>query len=291
MSRIAESELIINPDGSIFHLHLQPEQLADTVLLVGDQGRVDSISKYFDKVEHKVQNREFTTHTGYFNGKRISALSTGIGTDNIDIVLNELDALVNIDLKTRTINPTKKSLDLIRLGTSGALQEHIPVDSFVVSAYGLGFDGLLNFYETNQHPYFEKELAQHFVSQVNWPPQFNTPYLVKGDATLIQLLEQGMHKGITATASGFYGPQGRQLRLAPAIDGLNEKLTRFEKNGLKITNFEMETSALYGLGALLGHKTATVCAIIANRIRKEYSKDYKVTVDKLIQLTLQRLTG
>lgn len=287
--KIAESELIINPNGSIFHLHLLPEQIADTILLVGDQGRVESVSKYFEKIEHKVQNREFCTHTGYFNGKRISVISTGIGTDNIDIVINELDALVNIDLKERTIKDTKKSLNLVRLGTSGALQEYIAVDSFVISDYGLGFDGLLNFYNTNNHPAFNHSLVKSFTEQVNWQSQLNTPYLVKGSDALISKLEKGMNKGITATACGFYGPQGRQLRLQPAVENLNEKLTAFEKDGLKITNFEMETSALYGLGSLLGHNTATVCAIIANRIKKEYSKDYKKTVDELIKITLERL--
>lgn len=287
--KIADSELIINPNGSIFHLHLLPEQIAETILLVGDQGRVESVSKYFEKIDHKVQNREFCTHTGFYNGKRISVVSTGIGTDNIDIVVNELDALVNIDLKERTIKDKKTALNLVRLGTSGSLQEYINVDTFVISEYGLGFDGLLNFYNTHNHAAFNQNLVKTFKEQVNWSSNLNSPYIVKGSDMLIAKLEKGMSKGITATACGFYGPQGRELRLQPAVENLNEKLTAFESNGLKITNFEMETSALYGLGSLLGHNTATVCAIIANRIKKEYSKDYKITVDSLIKITLERL--
>ncbi len=288
MSKIAESELILNPSGSIFHLHLHPEQIADTILLVGDQGRVESVSKYFSNIEVKVQNREFATHTGTYNGKRMTVLSTGIGTDNIDIVINELDALVNIDLKERTIKKNHTKLNLVRLGTSGALQANIPVDSFVLSEYGLGFDGLLNFYEDKN--LFENELTNEFIRQTDWQKKLNYPYMVKGSERLIALLKEGMNTGITATACGFYGPQGRELRLKPAVEGLNEKLTAFDYKGLKVTNFEMETSALYGLSKLLGHDACTVCAIIANRILKGYSKDYKVAVDNLIKITLDRLS-
>ncbi len=288
MSKIPESELIINPDGSIFHLHLHPEDIGNTILLVGDQGRVEMVSSYFDSIEVKKQNREFVTHTGNFNGKRISAISTGIGTDNLDIVINELDALVNIDLQKREIKSQLASLNLVRIGTSGALQEHIAVDSFVLSEYGLGMDGLLNFYDAAS--IYEQEITAEFIKQTGWAAPLNTPYLIKGSEILFQKLKNDCHTGITATACGFYGPQGRELRLKPAVQGLNEKLTAFDFKGLKVTNFEMETSALFGLSKRLGHHSSTVCAIIANRILKQFSKDYKKTVNKLIEKTLQDLT-
>jgi uridine phosphorylase len=288
MNKIPNSELILNPDGSIFHLHLLPHQISDTILLVGDPGRVEMVSSNFDRIEHKVQNREFATHTGFFNNKRISVVSTGIGTDNIDIVINELDALVNIDLKERLVKDEHTKLKLIRIGTSGALQEDIEVDSFVLSQYGLGMDGLLHFYNHNFEE--EKEILNAFVAQTGWKNPLNTPYLVKGSSHLFDKLKEGMHSGITATACGFYGPQGRQLRLGMAIEGLNEKLTAFSYQGHRVSNFEMETSALFGLSKLLGHEAMTACAIIANRIKKEYSKDYKVTVNKLVKIILQRLT-
>jgi uridine phosphorylase len=288
MNKIPDSELILNPDGSIFHLHLLPHQISDIILLVGDPGRVEMVSKNFDHIEHKVQNREFATHTGTFNNRKVSVVSTGIGTDNIDIVINELDALVNIDLKERVEKKERTKLKLIRIGTSGALQENIPVDSFVLSQYGLGMDGLLHFYK---HQFKEEEeILNEFIKQTGWAAPLNTPYLVKGSTELFNLLKQGMHSGITATACGFYGPQGRRLRLDMAIEGLNEKLTAFNYKEHKVTNFEMETSALFGLSKLLGHEAITACAIIANRIKKEYSKDYKVTVDKLVKIILQRLT-
>ncbi|MFN5712560.1 MAG: nucleoside phosphorylase [Bacteroidota bacterium] len=288
MNRIPDSELIINPDGSIFHLHLQPHQISDTILLVGDPSRVDMISKHFDSIEHKVQNREFATHTGYFNNKRISVISTGIGTDNIDIVINELDALVNIDLNERVVKEEQSRLNLIRIGTSGALQEDIDVDSFVLSEYGLGMDGLLHFY--NHHFPTEQPILNAFLEQTGWSLPLNTPYLVQGSSELFDLLKDGMHTGITATACGFYGPQGRRLRMDMAIPSINEKLTAFRFHQHRITNFEMETSALFGLSKLLGHHAITACAIIANRIKKQYSKDYKVTVDKLVKIILERLT-
>lgn len=287
MRQIPDSELIINPNGSIFHLHLLPEQIADTILLVGDPGRVKQVSEKFDSIECKVENREFVTHTGTFKGKRISVLSTGIGTDNIDIVINELDALVNIDLAKRVEKESKRKLNLIRIGTSGALQEDIPVDSFVISAFGLGMDGLLNFY---MHHWPETEgLKSDFLKQTHWPSTFNTPYLVKGSDDLRKKIGEGMHTGITATACGFYGPQGRILRLNLHMPDLNEKLTNFKSDGWRITNFEMETSALFGLSSLLGHHATTVCAIIANRIRKEYSKNYKIAVNNLIETVLERI--
>ncbi len=283
------SELILNPDGSIYHLNLLPEDIADDIIVVGDQHRVERISSFFDKIDVKKEKREFVTHTGWYKGKRITALSTGIGCDNIDIVINELDAIVNIDLETRIIKENPRKLNIIRLGTSGALQADIPVDSFVISSYGLGFDGLAQFYKTN----FEADelaLQSEFIKQVNWKNELNRPYFAKANTALVERLEEGMIKGITATANGFYGPQGRSLRLAPNVPDLNEKLNQFSFEGQRITNFEMETSALYALGGMLGHNTATVCAIIANRFTKTFSEDYKATVDKLIQVLLEKLT-
>jgi len=288
MNKIPDSELILNPNGSIFHLHLLPHQISNIILLVGDPGRVEMVSNNFDTIEHRVQNREFATHTGIYNNKRVSVVSTGIGTDNIDIVINELDALVNIDLAERFVKKEHTKLKLVRIGTSGALQEEIAVDSFVLSEYGLGMDGLLHFYRSNFTE--EEEILNAFINQTGWSAPLNTPYLVKGSTELFNLLKEGMHTGITATACGFYGPQGRRLRLDMAIDGLNEKLTAFNFKNHKVTNFEMETSALFGLSKLLGHEAITACAIIANRIKKEYSKDYKVTVDKLVKIILHRLT-
>lgn len=285
---LEESELVINEDGSIFHLHILPHQLADTVLLVGDQGRVEQISKYFDSIEHQTANREFVAHTGYYKGKRLTALSTGIGADNIDIVLNELDALVNIDLETRCINKELTSLNLIRIGTCGALQPDIPVDSYLVSEFGLGFDGIAGFYS---HLSTEEELdfEKAFFSQVNWSVSTVKPYISQGNKELINLLKPEANTGITVTGNGFYGPQGRVLRVKTQQENLNDQLAQFEFNGIKLMNFEMETSALYALGGMMGHKTATICAVIANRHLKQYSKDYKKTVDKMILYVLERL--
>ena len=285
---LEESELVINEDGSIFHLHILPHQLADTVLLVGDQGRVEQISKYFDSIEHQTANREFVAHTGYYKGKRLTALSTGIGADNIDIVLNELDALVNIDLETRCIKKELTSLNLIRIGTCGALQPDIPVDSYLVSEFGLGFDGIAGFYS---HLATEEELdfEKAFFSQVNWSVSTVKPYISRGNKELINLLKPEANTGITVTGNGFYGPQGRVLRVKTQQENLNDQLAQFEFNGIKLMNFEMETSALYALGGMMGHKTATICAVIANRHLKQYSKDYKKTVDKMILYVLERL--
>ncbi|MCX6312620.1 MAG: nucleoside phosphorylase [Bacteroidetes bacterium] len=285
---IAPSELILNADGSVFHLHLLPEQIADNIIVVGDQGRVETVSKHFDAIECKVSNREFTTHTGTFKGKRISVLSTGIGTDNIDIVLNELDALVNIDLKTRTIKTQKKSLNIVRIGTSGALQGDIPVDSFVASSHGMGLDGLMNYY-AGLDLCDEPKIANAFMKHAGWLKGLPYPYVVEASAKLLKQIAFDQIQGITATAPGFYGPQGRQLRLAPALPDLNEKLGSFTYENMRVTNFEMETSALYGLGKLLGHDCCTICAIIANRVAKEYSKDYKIPIEKLILIVLERL--
>lgn len=290
LEQIPESELILNPDGSIYHLRLRPEHLSENIIVVGDPGRIETVSKRFQKVELKIQNREFLTHTGWFNDKRITVLSTGIGTDNIDIVLNELDALVNIDLEKRTVKKDHTALNIVRIGTSGALQDDIPVDSFVLSSYGLGFDGLLNFYD-GLKKINEKAMVKTFMEQASWNKKFAKPYIIKASPMLEKRLSDGLITGITATASGFYGPQGRTLRLPPSRPDLNETLTSFKYNGLRITNFEMETSALYGLSALLGHNACTICAIIANRIARQYSKDYKKSVEALIDLVLQRLTA
>lgn len=285
---IAESELILNPDGSVYHLHIRPEMLAGNIIVVGDQGRVENVSAHFDTIEHKVSNREFVTHTGTFKGKRFTVLSTGIGTDNIDIVLNELDALVNIDLGKRTIKEQKTSLRIVRIGTSGALQGDIPVDTYVASSHGMGLDGLLNYYaglDLCDVP----GIANAFMKHAGWTKGMPYPYVVKGSESLLNAIAHDLTKGITATAPGFYGPQGRQLRLAPALPDLNEKLGSFEFEGHRVTNFEMETSALYGLGNLLGHECATICAIIANRVARTYSKDYRKTVNELIRLVLERM--
>lgn len=287
---IPETELILNPNGSVFHLHLLPENVAENIIIVGDPGRVETVSKHFDTIDFKVQNREFVTHSGTYNGKRIMVLSSGIGTDNIDILLNELDAAVNIDLKTRTIKKEHTSLNIVRIGTSGALQADIPVDSYVVSAYGLGFDGLLNYY-LDMPKVNDNELSEAFIKQTNWNKNLPYPYSIKGSEKLINKIGFDLKKGVTATAPGFYGPQGRKLRLTPWVEDFNQQLTDFEFKGNRITNFEMETSALYGLGALLGHQTCTVCAIIANRVIKQYSKNYHLAVEELIQLVIKRLTN
>lgn len=287
---IKESELIINPDGSVYHLKLRPEHVAPLVIVVGDQHRVARISAHFQNIEAKIENREFVTHTGTFNNKRITALSTGIGTDNIDIVINELDAAVNIDLEKRIPKQEHTSLQIVRLGTSGALQADIEVDSFVASEYGLGFDGLLNFYR-DCPLVCDAEITDAFMAHTSWNKHLPYPYMVKASEELMKKIGFDMRQGITATAPGFYAPQGRQLRLHLAYPDLNEKIEDFDFKGKKITNFEMETSALYGLGALLGHQTLTVCDIIANRVNKTYSKDYKKSVDQLIEVVLHRLTS
>lgn len=289
MKNLQESELVLNPDGSVYHLKLRPEHIAENIIVVGDQGRVEKISKHFDNIEFRLSNREFVTHTGTLNNKRITVLSTGIGTDNLDIVVNELDAAVNIDLQTREIKPKHTTLNIIRLGTSGALQPDIPVDSFVMSTHGIGFDGLLNFYEFDEK-ILDKRMMDAFIAYTGWGKNLPRPYIVKGSEELEKMLGEGFYKGVTATASGFYGPQGRVLRIPLAMPQLNEKIETFEFEGHRIANFEMETSALFGLGAILGHNTTTICDIIANRVIKQFSKDYKKSVEKLIELVLERLT-
>ncbi len=286
---LQESELVLNDDGSVYHLHLKPEHIADTVLLVGDQGRVEQICAKFDTIEFSIQNREFYTQTGSFNGKRITVMSTGIGTDNIDIAINELDAAVNIDLVNRSIKPKITSLNLIRIGTCGALQPDVPVDSFAISSYGIGFDGLLNFYEHSKTEN-ESQIQTDFIDFYKNKGHEIDVYVSEGNKELIAMLEPGMIKGITATANGFYGPQGRVLRLKAQIPDQNELLRDFRSGESRIINFEMETSGLYGIGSLLGHNCCTVCAVIANRFSKTYSEDYKLTVDKLIDTVLDKLT-
>lgn len=287
MNKIPESELIINPDGSIYHLKLQPWQLADTVLLVGDPGRVEMIAGYFDNREYRVENREFITITGSIGKKRITVLSTGIGTDNIDIVLNELDALVNIDFEARTIKEERGSLNLIRLGTSGALQADIEVDTLVAASWGLGIDGLMRFYRHQE--VLNEELADAFVQQTSWPAQLAKPYFVQASQHLLHAIAGEIQQGITATSCGFYAPQGRMLRLTPTIPDIQQRMMNFRYQDLKILNFEMETSALYGLSKALGHNALTICAVIANRIQKQYSKDYKQTVRLMIEQVLEKI--
>lgn len=286
---IPDSQLVLKPDGSVYHLGLHPEQLADTVLLVGDPNRVSKISCYFDSIEHQVSNRELVTHTGYYKGMRVSALSTGMGTDNIDIVLNELDALANIDLEKRCPKETHKTLKLIRLGTSGALQGDIAVgDSVVASRYALGLDGLLHFY-AGSDAYIDQQMTQAFVAHMHWSPLLPSPYVVEGSEKLFAQLSDGYYVGVTATSPGFYGPQGRVLRLPLADPEMNPKIENFQHKGLKITNFEMESSALYGLSKLLGHEALTLCVIIANRVTEQFAGDYQPYMDRLIVNTLDRL--
>ena len=286
MNMISDTELILTDDKKIYHLNLSKDQIADDIILVGDPDRVALISNKFDSIEHKVSNREFVTHTGQFNRKRISAISTGIGTDNIDIVINELDALVNINFKTRTINSNKKSLNLIRLGTSGALQKDIAVDSFLASSFGVGFDNLAHFYADDKM--LNQEMSLQYLRHANWPKNLSEPYFVKASEELSNQFSD-LRQGITATAPGFYGPQGRSLRVAPSICDLHEKMQTFSFGSHQITNFEMETSALYFLGQSLGHNTLTICAIIGNRLTQDYSKDYKKTVEKMADLVLKRI--
>ena len=290
MTIIKNADFLINKDGSIYHISLKPEQLADTVIVVGDPDRVEKISHNFSSIEIKVQNREFIGHTGFYNNKRLTVLSTGIGTDNIDIVMNELDALVNVDFATRTIKPEKKSLDIIRLGTSGAVQPEIPVSSFALSTIGIGFDNLLHYYAYDRK-IVETEMSEAFMKHTNWNPDLSKPYFVRGSDKLIRLFEKGMHKGITVTAPGFYGPQGRVLRLGLHDPGLNDKIMSFRFGDERIINFEMETSALYSLGAMLGHHMVTVCALIANRATNEYSVDHKQVIQNLVEVVLDRITA
>jgi uridine phosphorylase len=286
MQRIPESELIINSRGAVYHLNVRPEELAHTIITVGDPDRVKEVSKHFDKTEYKNQHREFITHTGYLGGKRISVVSTGIGPDNIDIVLNELDALANINFETRTIKPNLTTLQIIRIGTSGALQEDIPVDSFVASTHGLGIDNLLHFYR-QQNNEEEKQLLHAFVTHTQMQNNLSHPYITGAGSQLLKHFEQDYHHGITVTCPGFYGPQGRVLRLGLTCPQLIDQLAHFSFGQHRITNFEMETSAIYGLGKLLGHQCLSLSAIVANRIKKAFSKDGNATTERLIKKSLE----
>ncbi len=288
MKKIADSELILNPDGSVYHLNLQPENIADTIIFVGDQNRVPKVAKHFDSIEFETQKREFRTITGIFKGKRMSIISTGIGPDNIDIVVNELDALVNIDLKTRTIKEKHTSLDIVRIGTSGSLQSNIEVDNFVLAKYGLGFDGMLHAYDCEH--ILEKDFEDAFIKHTNYSDRKSRPYCVENSKELEDRLKSDkVHIGVTATAGGFYGPQGRILRLALQDINLNSKIDSFKFNDLRITNLEMETSAIYGLAKLLGHHACSMNAIIANRANGTFSKDPYKVVENLIEYTLNKL--
>ena len=287
---LGESELILNPDGSIYHLNLLPSDISDTIITVGDPERVQSVSKYFDSIEVKKERREFRTHTGSYKGKRLTVLSTGIGTDNIDIVFNELDALANIDFKTRKVKECKTQLNFIRIGTSGAIQPDIPVDSFLLSSIAIGLEGLLHFYESEgiRNLNLEKKL----VSSLKWEGFGIHPYAVNCNEELAhKMVSPQMQLGITATNSGFYGPQGRTLRITPRLKNFTKELSSFSFNDSPITNLEMETAGIYGLAKLHGHRAISLNAILANRITGEFSSSGFQTVDKLIRYTLDKLVS
>ena len=285
----APSELIINEDGSIFHLHLTPQQIADKIMLVGDPGRVSLVASYFDEKEFEVESREFKTITGTYKGKRLTVLSTGIGCDNIDIVMNELDALANIDFETRTEKDKHRTLTLVRIGTCGGLQPNTPTGTYIASVKSIGFDGLLNFY-AGRNEVCDLPLEEAFKAHMNWSPLLAAPYVIDANAELIdRIAANDMVRGITIACGGFFGPQGRELRIPLADPKQNEKVESFVYQGLHITNFEMESSALAGLSALLGHKAMTCCMVIANRLAKEVNSNYKNSINGLIELVLDRI--
>jgi uridine phosphorylase len=285
---IKSSELILNPDGSVYHLNLKPEHIANDIIFVGDQNRVEKITQFFDSIEFSTQKREFKTQTGYYKGKRITVMSTGIGPDNIDITMNELDALVNIDLQTRQPKEKLTSLNIVRIGTSGSLQEDIPVDSFVMGQYGLGLDNMLRSYLIDDIT--EKDMEDAFIKHTNWDLRKGKPYIIACSKVLEKKFDSDqMHKGITGTAGGFYGPQGRVLRLDIQDPSLNSKMDNFKFNTVRMSNLEMETSAIYGLGKLLGHNCLSLNAIIANRANGTFSEDPYKAVDKLIAYALDKL--
>lgn len=286
MARIAESELIINNRGAVYHLDARPEEIASTIILVGDPDRVGRVSKHFDKLEYKLHHREFNTHTGYIGKKRITVLSTGIGPDNIDIAMNELDALTNINFQTREIKRELTALNIFRLGTSGSLQADIPVDSFVAGTHGLGLDNLLNYYEYDRK-LSEANIAAAFARQTNLDKKVTIPYVFKGSEYLLKHFKKGYHHGITVTCPGFYGPQGRMLRLEVRNKGLIDNLSKFKFRNIRISNFEMETSAIYGLGKLMGHHCLSLNAIVANRVLQQFTKDGDAVVEQLIQKSLE----
>lgn len=285
----AESELIINGDGSVFHLHLKPEELADKVILVGDPGRVDMVAGVFDSIEHTAANREFKSVTGIYHGKRITVQSTGIGCDNIDIVLNEMDALANIDFNTREEKEEKRQLTFVRIGTCGGLQENTPTGTFIASVKSIGFDGLLNFY-AGRNEVCDLPFEEDFKKHMKWNPLLSAPYVIDNDPELLnRIAGNDMVRGVTIACGGFFGPQGRQLRIPLADPDQNSKIEAFEHNGLRITNFEMESSAVAGLSALLGHKALTCCMVIANRRAKKADAGYKSHISDLIKIVLDRI--
>lgn len=286
---IEESELIIRDDGSVFHLNMKPSQLADRVILVGDPGRVELIASRFDSIESRTSNREFVSVTGSYQGKRITVLSTGIGTDNIDIVMNELDALVNIDLATRTVNDTLRSLTIVRIGTCGGMQEDVPLGSFVASEYSIGIDGVLNFY-AGRDAVSDLDMERAFVTATDWNPQKAAPYVVKADDELTdRIAADDMIRGITVSANGFYAPQGRVVRLQLDDPDVNSKIRAFRYGDLKVCNYEMEGSLIAGLSRMMGHKALTVCCVIANRFAKEANVNYKGGIECLIDKVLHRI--
>jgi uridine phosphorylase len=286
---IQSSELILNPDGSVYHLNLLPEHIAHDIIFVGDQNRVEKITQFFDSIEFSIQKREFKTQTGYYKGKRLTVMSTGIGPDNIDIVMNELDALVNIELKTRSIKENLTSLNIIRIGTSGSLQADIPVDSFVMGKFGLGLDNMLRSYVIDNVS--ETGIENAFIEHTNWDLKKGRPYVTSCSEKLEKLVESTeIFKGITGTAGGFYGPQGRILRLSVQDESLNSKMDSFKYNNTRMTNLEMETAAIYGLGKLLGHNCLSLNAIIANRANGTFSEDPYKAIDELIIYTLNKIS-
>ncbi|MDR1743064.1 MAG: nucleoside phosphorylase [Dysgonamonadaceae bacterium] len=288
MRIIPESELIINPDGSAFHLHIKPEQLSDKIVMMGDPDRVTLAASLFDSIECDIRSREFHTVTGTCKGKRITALSHGIGTDNIDIVLTELDALANIDFATRTVKENFTQLTMVRVGTSGGMQPHTPVGSYVVSEKSIGLDGLLHYY-AGSRAICEEDFEEAFLKQVNWSPYHCSPYVVSADEELVDRIGFDMIRGVTASAIGFYGPQGRFVRMPLADPDLNAKIEAFRFGDYSITNYEMESSALAGLGKLMGHKAMTVCTIIANRVALESNANYKGSIEELLKIVLARI--
>ncbi|MEI6822415.1 MAG: nucleoside phosphorylase [Bacteroidota bacterium] len=290
MTKIKESELVLTENNTVYHIRARQENVSENIILVGDPGRVPEISSYFEKIEFKMMNREICTHTGLYNNKRVSVISTGMGPDNIDIIMNELDAIFNIDLDKREIKDQHTTLNIIRMGTSGALQPDLEVDSFLMSEYGLGLDGMIHFYKDEKN-IFENEMTEAFIKHTSWADNLPTPYIVKASDILINKIGEGLNKGITATAPGFYGPQGRELRLKLAYPDINSKIESFRFNDKRIANLEMETSALYGLGAMLGHETLTVCVLVANRVTKTFSTNYKIAMKQLTDLILNRITA
>lgn len=288
MRTIPSSELIINDDGSVFHLHLKPEQLADTIVMVGDPGRVEQVAKNFDSREFSVSSREFNTVTGTYKGKRMTVISHGIGTDNIDIVVTELDALANVDFKTRQVKDKKRTLTMLRLGTSGGLQEDLKIGDFIFARTSVGFDGLLNYYK-GRNEICDLPIEQAFMEHTDWNSLLPKPYFVDANKELFEHFRDCTKEGITISAPGFYGPQGRWVRLEPADRNLNEKIESFRYNSRRITNFEMESSALAGLAALMGHRGATICTIIAQRVAHDALTDYKPFVEKMIKMSLDKL--